>query len=176
MSLFSKLRGTIETIFQIGLGGPQIKNNASVIENRNATDSAFVIARGATPLGPNDLTTKAYVDGLVGGGADVLEIKVAVALATVSSVTSIPIGATVIEAELDVTTPYSPGATISLGQAGSVAEFQATTDNNPQADALYQVPQNTSAASTNPLLATVAGGPVAGVATAILRYVVTPQA
>jgi hypothetical protein len=176
MSVFEKLRGTIETIFQIGLGGPQLKNNASVIENRNAADAAFVIARGATPLAANDLTTKAYVDGLVGGGGDVLEIRIAVALATVSSVTTIPIGAIVIEAELDVTTPYTAGATISLGQAGAVTEFQLTTDNNPQASALYQVPQDTAAASANPLLVTVAGGPAAGAATAIVRYVVSPQA
>jgi hypothetical protein len=176
VSLWSKLRGTIETIFQLGLGGPNLKNNAGVVENRNAADAAFAIARGATPLAANDLTTKAYVDGLVGSGADVLEIRIAVALATVSSVTSIPIGAIVIEAELDVTTPYTGGATISLGQAGAVTEFQLTTDNNPQANGLYQVPQDTAAASTNPLLVTVAGGPVAGVATAIVRYVVTPQA
>jgi hypothetical protein len=62
VSLFSKLRGTAETLFQVGLGGPQAKNNAGNLEARNATDAAFVIVRGATPVAANDLATKAYVD------------------------------------------------------------------------------------------------------------------
>jgi hypothetical protein len=176
MSLWLKLRGTIETIVQIGLGGPNLKNNAGAIEARNATDTGFAIARGATPIAANDLVTKAYADaGDLGVGGGVQEIRVAVALATVSSVAGIPIGAIVVDAELDVTTLYSGGATISLGQAGAVAEFQATTDNLPQALGLYQVHQDTAAASTNPLLVTVAGAPAAGAAQAIIRYVVTPQ-
>lgn len=179
MSVFSKLRGTIETIFQLGLGGPNLKNNAGVVENRNAADSAFTIARGATPLAANDLTTKAYVDGLVGGGADVLEIRFALGTATASSATSLPIGANVVKARLSITTTYTAGATISIGQAASVSEFQATTDNNPQAattPSIFDVDQDTSAASTNPVLATVAGAPVAGAAEVIVWYVITPEA
>jgi hypothetical protein len=57
MSLYQKLRGTMETLLQIGLGGPQVKNNAGVIEHRNATDTGFVVARGAAPVASNDFVT-----------------------------------------------------------------------------------------------------------------------
>jgi hypothetical protein len=74
MSLFSKLRGTIETLFQLGLGGPQFKNNAAVIECRDSADATFVNARGADPVGVNDFATKQYIDGMIpayfGDGSD----------------------------------------------------------------------------------------------------------
>lgn len=57
MSVFSKLRGTVETIFQIGLGGPNVKANAGVVEMRNAGDAAFAITRGAPPVGADDYVT-----------------------------------------------------------------------------------------------------------------------
>jgi len=64
VSLWAKVRGTIETLFQLGLGGPQLKNNVGVIEHRNAGDSAYVIARGADPAeGLNDLVTLGYILG-----------------------------------------------------------------------------------------------------------------
>ena len=66
MALYSKLRGTFETLWQIGKGGPQWKNNAGPLEARNATDAAFQIVRGATPVGADDLVTKAYADALPG--------------------------------------------------------------------------------------------------------------
>jgi hypothetical protein len=45
MSVYSKLRGTIETLFQLGLGGPNLKNNGGAVEARNAADGAFAIVR-----------------------------------------------------------------------------------------------------------------------------------
>lgn len=63
MSLWSKIRGTIETVFQLGIGGPQLKANAGVIEARDASDAAFVIVRGLTPVGNTDLATKLYEIG-----------------------------------------------------------------------------------------------------------------
>ena len=68
--MFSKIRGTVETLFQLGLGGPQLKNNTGVFEARNSADAAFVIVRGDTPVGVNDLTTKQYVDGATAGTND----------------------------------------------------------------------------------------------------------
>lgn len=59
MSVFSKLRGTVETIFQIGLGGPNVKANAGAVEVRDAADAAFAITRGAVPLGADDYVTLA---------------------------------------------------------------------------------------------------------------------
>jgi len=62
MSLWLKIRGTIETTFQIGLNGPQWNNNSGNLEARNSGNSAFTIVRGASPVGDNDLTNKQYVD------------------------------------------------------------------------------------------------------------------
>jgi hypothetical protein len=57
VSLYRKLRGTIETLFQLGLGGPQLKNNAGVVEMRDPTDASFVVTRGANGAGINDYIT-----------------------------------------------------------------------------------------------------------------------
>jgi len=68
MSLWSKIRGTAESLFQLGLGGPQLKSNAGVVEHRDAADSAFVISRGADPAtgigstADNDHVTKHHSD------------------------------------------------------------------------------------------------------------------
>ena len=109
-------------------------------------------------------------------GASPEVIRIPIALVSTSSAQAIPAGAIVTSAKLDITTPYSALATISLGQAGSVAEFMATTDNTPQGAALYTAEQDTVAASTNPLLVTIAGAPVAGAGFAIIEYVATPFA
>ena len=62
MSLWTRLRGTVDTLWQIGLGGPLIKNNSSVLEARNAADNAFIIMRGLDPVGDTDFATKFYAD------------------------------------------------------------------------------------------------------------------
>jgi hypothetical protein len=41
MSLYSKVRGTFETLFQLGKGGPQLKNSSGAVQFRNSADSAF---------------------------------------------------------------------------------------------------------------------------------------
>ena len=55
--------------------------NGAVIENRNAADSAFVIARGLDPVAANDFATKNYVDTGTLGGA-IREVRFATAQAT----------------------------------------------------------------------------------------------
>lgn len=71
MSLWSKIRGTAENLWQVGLGGAQLKNNAGppvALEHRNSSDSGFVISRGADPstgvgaTADNDHITKHYDD------------------------------------------------------------------------------------------------------------------
>jgi hypothetical protein len=41
MGVFAKLLGTTLSKFQLGIGGPQLKNNSGVVEARNAADSAY---------------------------------------------------------------------------------------------------------------------------------------
>jgi hypothetical protein len=67
MALFQKLRGTLEALFQLGgNAGVTLKNNSGNLDVRNAADSAFAQVRVAsTPVGPNDATSKTYVDGQV---------------------------------------------------------------------------------------------------------------
>jgi hypothetical protein len=62
VAFFQKLRGTIESLFALGLGGPQIKASGGAVEARDPTDSGFAIARGLSPIAPNDLAAKLYVD------------------------------------------------------------------------------------------------------------------
>lgn len=75
MSVRSKIRGTIETIFQIGLGGPQWKNNAGVIEARDTDDTVYIVVRGGVAVavtpGNNDLLTfLQYAPAYYGDGSD----------------------------------------------------------------------------------------------------------
>ncbi len=73
MSLYSRIAGIVGTFLQIGgPAGPGLNANAGALETRNAANSAFAVHRGATPVGANDLATKAYVDaGDTGGGVTV---------------------------------------------------------------------------------------------------------
>lgn len=266
MGLFSKLAGTVSSFLQIGgPAGPGVNANAGALEARNAANTAFAIIRGATPVGDNDLTTKAYVDKTAnkpvpaslqfngnnalpnnsgteqwyvvttsganatigqllwddGSGAGVVAVIAAATGNTIvttaafsggtisllanqmyvwtgtawldiapsvsgamyairlaitnaaaqSSATQIPANAVIFAARLDVTTPYSGGATISLGIAGTPALFMGTGDNVPQTIDLYQVEQDTSVGvAAAALLVTVAGAPAAGAGFAIVLY------
>lgn len=269
MSLWSKIKGTIETIFQIGLGGPNVKASSGAVELRNSADSGYAIGRGASPVGMNDFTTKQYVDTInkpiviasqfdgnnalpansgtegfyivtttganatigqllfddgsssgtttvlaalegrtvftaaafSGGtitllansfyvwdagtsawlleaspaiGGAVREIRYTVSnSATQDSATQIPANAVVVAAELIVTTPFSGGATVSIGQAGSVSLLQATSDNLATVAGSYQVMQDTAwGGSALAVRTTVGGAPAAGAGRVCVRYTV----
>ena len=64
MSIFQKIKGTIESVWQIGLGGPLFKDNSGVLEARNAADSDYVRLKALAPVDDNDLVTKKYADTL----------------------------------------------------------------------------------------------------------------
>lgn len=265
MSLWSKIRGTITTIFQIGLGGPQIKNNSSVLEARNSADSGYVKFRCAAPVGDNDAATKLYVDSLdhtifvtaqfddtgdpglpantasrrflvtTTAGADTvvgdvlyddgtavgtmvklvavdgreIAVKAALAGGTVSfdadsiylwdgdgsawvkigdvgavtgavrvirfvldnsatqdSVAKPPAANRVLKCRLQITTPYSGGTTISIGQPTALTAFMTTADNDPvgaTAGDIFDVDLDVAAiAGPAVVRVTVAGAPAAG--------------
>jgi hypothetical protein len=268
MSLWSKIRGTIETAFQIGLNGPQWNNNSGNLEARNSGNSAFTIVRGASPVGDNDLTNKQYVDtittrtvvavqfngnnalptnsateqfyvvttsgstanigtliwddGSGSGNATILaaaprSIITTVALtggtisfaadsqyfwdtgssswiniggtavsgslrvtrhaitnaASQSSTAVLPANAVVRSAMLDIVTPYSAGATITVGQTGTPALLMATTDNLATVAGQYESMQDTAwGASALAVLITVAGSPTAGAGYCVVHYTV----
>jgi len=62
MSIYKKNRGSIESIHQLGIGGPNLKNNSGVIEAKNAADSALAVVRMADPLGDTDGVTKGWIN------------------------------------------------------------------------------------------------------------------
>jgi|SRR5271166_326895 len=90
-----------------------------------------------------------------------------------SSVSSIPANALVLDVKLNITTPFAGGATIEIGQTGSLALLMATGDNDPQAVAgtIFEASQATSwGGASLPVVTTVAGGPGAGAATVTVLY------
>jgi len=89
----------------------------------------------------------------------------------VSSVSTIPAGSVVLRAFLDIQTPYSAGATITLGTAANATLFMAAGDSNPQIANLYDAMQDTANAVTDPMLVTIAGAPAAGAGFACVQYV-----
>lgn len=112
-----------------------------------------------------------------GGAAEVTEIRFAIGTgATQTSATTIPANSTIVDAELDVETPYSPGTTIEIGSATSLALLMATTDNVATSSGLYANHQSTGwGGAGSKVTVTVAGAPVAGAGFVIVRYVETPQ-
>lgn len=91
--------------------------------------------------------------------------------ATTDSTLLLPAGSYVHSCQLKLTTPYSLGATISIGQVGSVSLFQATTDNNPQGTAndIYEVDQLTSASNAI-VRVTIGGAPAVGASQVLIKY------
>lgn len=63
--------------------------------------------------------------------------------ASQSSATSIPAGSVVTRAAINITTPYSGGATLSLGQTGSLSLLEGTGDNTATIAALWDKLQDT---------------------------------
>ncbi len=98
-------------------------------------------------------------------------IDFALGLATASSVTQIPANAVVLRSEVKVTTAYSAGALIAIGQTGTTGLLQATGDSVPQTIDEYVADQRTSwGGSALAVLATITGSPSVGAATVTVMY------
>jgi hypothetical protein len=169
VGLFARLAGTMASFFQVGgPSGPGLEDNSGVLEARAPGPGALVNVRGADAVLPHDFVT---LEQLVSVPGVVNVIRIPVALVTVSSVATIPAGAIALRAFLDVVTPYSAGTTITLGTAANASLFQTAVANTPTIASLYDSFQDTSVAASNPLLVTIAGGPIAGAGFACLEYV-----
>lgn len=274
MSIFKKIRGTIETIWQIGRSGPNIKDNSGVVEIKNSDDSALAVIRFATPVADTDGVNKLYADSIVkpvrilrqadctsalpnntavrgwvvvstaGTGAvigDLLyddgsstgtmsivakvegrviattdalaggtatfdadsvyiwdedgsawvkigdigsltgairEIRYVLdTTASQDSASQIPANARLVSSDVKITTPYSGGATITVGSTSTATLCQAATDNNPQAAATYSVEHEDTAweGTASVVRTAISGTPGAGAGVCTVRYC-TPNA
>lgn len=62
MGLLARLSGVVGNLFRLGVGGPQLKNNAGAIEARNAGDTDYAVFRAGTPLAAGDVVPRSYAD------------------------------------------------------------------------------------------------------------------
>jgi hypothetical protein len=100
------------------------------------------------------------------------EIRYAITnAASQDSASLIPANAQVVETQVEVVTPYSGGATISVGQAGSLTLLQLTTDNLATVAGIYQTMQDVAwGGAALAVRTTVGGAPAAGAGFVIVRY------
>jgi hypothetical protein len=178
----------VEHFYVVTTTGPNGAIGDLVWDNGTAAGTATLIV---APTGGEIIPTVALAGGTISfsafqnyawGGASWIEITgagtpgaaqvilIAVAQATVSSVTSIPTGATVIRASLLVTTPYPAGTTIEVGQVGNPASLMTTADNDPQVAGTYDAPQVTTWGGAAPVTVTVIGAPAVGASAVMVEY------
>jgi hypothetical protein len=87
-TLYSKVRGTLETLFQFGFGRAQIKSQPTgELESRNPTDAGFAVFRVKDPVGLDDAVTKRYADAATITATQVGQVVLSMDGATVSSQT-----------------------------------------------------------------------------------------
>jgi len=162
-----------QLLWDDGSGAGTVAVLAAVTGNTIVTTTAF--SGGTISLAANQMyvwTGTAWLDiaPSVSGATYCIRLPITNA-ASQSSATQMPANAVVLDARLDVTTPYSAGATIKLGTTATANLFMDTTDNTATTAGLYQIMQDTSiGAAAASLLVTVAGAPAAGAGFAIVLY------
>jgi len=91
--------------------------------------------------------------------------------ASQDSTFTIPANARILDCQLEITTAYSAGATISIGYEGALTAIQATTDNSPQDEATYSKEQDTAwDISAKVVRTTDSGSPAAGVGVVVVKF------
>jgi len=91
--------------------------------------------------------------------------------ATYSSTKLIPANSRILKVSLEVGTPYSASATISIGYSGTVDAVMTTAQNVPQTAATYEIGQDTAwDSSAAAVLVTISDTPAAGAGVVIIEY------
>jgi hypothetical protein len=95
---------------------------------------------------------------------------------TYTSTTNIPANAYVTRCLTSIpTTAYAAGATVKVGQTGTLNLLQDTTDNTPTVIGNYDAPQLTSwGSSALPVIVTIGGSPASGAGLVLVEYT-SPQ-
>lgn len=145
----ARLRGTFSSLFRLGKPSDatsiQIKNNTGVFEARDQTDAAYVIGRGAAPVGNNDWVTKQYLENNPVEGA-VVQLSFTVgfgAAGTVDSTEQIPAGAYISSIKVEVYTAFDAG-TLTVGNTATANLLADTADIDLLATGVYEYPINNS--------------------------------
>lgn len=172
MSFSTNLISTIENKIQFGNGGPNIKRNVNNLDIKNAADNTLANLNVAEPTNPTHAATKNYVDGMGSSPNTIKTISFAINNdASQSSITQMPANSVVWYSWLQVNVAYSPGTTISLGIGGNLTLFQATTDNNPEVETIYEIKKMSNiGGSAEVLVVTIDGAPAAGSGQATVFY------
>lgn len=154
-----------------GIGFGEKIEAADTAAFRKLDDSGYAVVRGATPVADNDLATKAYADSGPTSGV-VRPLGITVGTSTASSTTIVAAGRVISRISVEITTPYSVGATIAIS-CGGVVLYAAGVINAQLAgetSALVLTPATANGALT----VTVAGAPAVGACTVYVEYS-TPQ-
>jgi hypothetical protein len=142
---------------------PTVNGNGG--DNSEATDAwyaclyAFAAGAGGGPMSAGEVQLEQF----------------ATALVPVGGTTSLPAGAVVIRAALEVDTPYSPGTTISIGSVGSPTLLMGVADNDPTTADLYDALQRTPWPVAGFVEVAVGGAPLAGSGVVIIEYTNSPN-
>jgi hypothetical protein len=161
-----------------GAAVASVSGIAPIVSSGGTTPAISISPATDSTAGSMSAADKTKLDGLSSIAGAVQWIRFALGTTSASSVTSLPNNAIVICARLNITTAYSVGAAISLGVSGSISEFMATGDNNPQISStpqLFTIDQDTSVTPSAAVLATVTGAPSVGAATVSIGYVASPN-
>jgi len=181
MAYREKLRGTSETIYQIGIKGHQWKYGdsdtvgATGLEARDKDDAAYCRVRGADPVDNQDLITLSYFNTNNSVATNIVCATITVGTSSLTTVGSIPDAARIVDVRLIVDTPYSAGGTVAAALTGSTS-LMASGDNDAEdaAGEIFSVPQDTAVSGgAKTVDITVGGTPGAG-ASRVQVYYVTP--
>ncbi len=166
------IKGTTSPDFQFGRRGPRLFQGTAD-------------PNSASPGGPPEVDGDLYVRTLTGSEGlwqfkNSAWVRLAGSLirsqtigtgATQNIDVVLPAGARVQSVKLDVTTPYSGGATILIQDDGPTV-YMTTSENIPQRSALFKSlqPGHVVAGGTRQLQAIIGGAPGAGAAEVIVEY------
>jgi len=91
--------------------------------------------------------------------------------ATQDSAAQVPANARVLRTRVQISTVFSAGGTISVGQVGSVSLLATTSQVDPQTTGIYEIPQETAwGGSALVVRVTVGGAPAAGAGRVTVEY------
>ncbi len=162
----SKIRGTSETLFRVGLNGPQVKNvTDTILEARNEADDGYVIVRGADPVGANDLLTKSFFEANNAAANGQTMVKLPLVQASKTSTTVLPDNATIERAIMDVEVAYDANAQFLIDRTGDATVIlMANGDSKMTKVGQYEVPQitNWGVTGAGTVQATLTNSPTVG--------------